>query len=59
MRISSIKMKSGRVFRGRRTFGIADWDGDGKQDLVMNGANAYIFSQVGAEDGNFYYLRHP
>ncbi|MDD4019784.1 MAG: FG-GAP-like repeat-containing protein, partial [Kiritimatiellae bacterium] len=38
---------------GRRKFCIADWDGDGKPDLVMNGVNAYVFRQVGAKDGKF------
>lgn len=33
---------------GRRKLCICDWDGDGKQDLIMNGeVNAELFLQVG------------
>ena len=36
---------------GRRKLCVADWDGDGKLDLLVNGANATLWKQVAGRDG--------
>jgi FG-GAP-like repeat len=36
---------------GRRKLGVADWDGDGRPDLLLNAANARLLLQVGPEGG--------
>ncbi|MEO6811927.1 MAG: VCBS repeat-containing protein [Isosphaeraceae bacterium] len=36
---------------GRRTFCIADWDGDGRLDLIVDSQNANVFKNMGATDG--------
>ena len=38
---------------GRRKICIADWDGDGRQDLLLNAANAKFLRQVEARDGKW------
>ena len=38
---------------GRRKLCIVDWDGDGKLDVLVNGANARLLRQVGADDGRW------
>ncbi|PTX95713.1 VCBS repeat-containing protein [Opitutus sp. ER46] len=38
---------------GRRTFCFADWDGDGKADLLINGVNADFFRNVGEKPGEW------
>ena len=49
----------GRVgLSGRRKFCICDWDGDGKQDLIMNGKpNAEIWLQTEAKSGTWFFRR--
>ena len=37
---------------GRRKFAIGDWDGDGRNDIILNGGpNAQVLVQTGAKDG--------
>lgn len=36
---------------GRRKLAVVDWDGDGKLDLLVNGANAEWYRQVDRRDG--------
>ncbi|MBN9121633.1 MAG: VCBS repeat-containing protein [Planctomycetes bacterium] len=36
---------------GRRKLCVADWDGDGKFDFLLNSANADLLQQVGHKDG--------
>lgn len=38
---------------GRRKLCIADWDGDGKFDLLLNSANADLLRQVGTVEGKW------
>lgn len=38
---------------GRRKLCVADWDGDGKLDLLVNGANARLLRQTGMRDGRW------
>ena len=38
---------------GRRKLAIADWDGDGKPDLLANGTNATLFRNVSDAPGTF------
>ena len=38
---------------GRRKFSIADWDGDGKLDILINSSNAELWQQVGQRDGKW------
>ena len=40
---------------GRRKFCIADWDGDGKLDVLLNSSSANVLRQVAARDGNWYF----
>ena len=40
---------------GRRKFCIVDWDGDGKLDILVNGANARFLRQVDARDGKWFF----
>jgi len=36
---------------GRRKLAIADWDGDGRPDLLANGRNAEFYRNLGTENG--------
>ena len=36
---------------GRRKLCVADWDGDGRFDLLLNSTNADVLRQVAARDG--------
>jgi hypothetical protein len=36
---------------GRRKLCIVDWDGDGRQDIVVNGVNAQWLRQIAGEEG--------
>jgi hypothetical protein len=36
---------------GRRKLCVADWDGDGKLDILINSKNAELWRQVGEKDG--------
>lgn len=36
---------------GRRKFAVADWDGDGDKDLLLNSLNVSFMENVGVEDG--------
>lgn len=38
---------------GRRKLCVADWDGDGRLDLLVNAANARFLRQVGTRDGRW------
>jgi hypothetical protein len=38
---------------GRRKLCVCDWDGDGRLDLLVNGANARLLRQVGYRDGTW------
>lgn len=40
---------------GRRKLCIVDWDGDGKLDILLNGANAKFLRQVDAHDGKWFF----
>lgn len=40
---------------GRRKLCVADWDGDGKLDLLINAANAAFLRQTRSEGGNWYF----
>ena len=40
---------------GRRKLCAADWDGDGKLDLLVNSENANWLRQVQSQDGNWFY----
>lgn len=40
---------------GRRKFCIADWDGDGKLDFLVNGKNAEFWRQVDHRDGKWFF----
>jgi hypothetical protein len=38
---------------GRRKWTIADWDGDGQLDILLNGQNANLLRQVAAKNGHY------
>ena len=38
---------------GRRKICIYDWDGDGKNDILINSTNADLFKNMGTRDGKF------
>lgn len=40
---------------GRRKLCVADWDGDGRFDLLLNSANANLLRQVEARDGQWFF----
>jgi len=41
---------------GRRKICVCDWDGDGRLDVIVNGArNACVYRQVDEKDGNWYF----
>ena len=42
---------------GRRKLCLADWDGDGKSDLIMNSENAVLWRQVRTADGCWRFAR--
>lgn len=42
---------------GRRKLHLADWDGDGKLDLLLNGTNAEFWRQIESKDGVWKFLR--
>ncbi|WP_372948131.1 FG-GAP repeat domain-containing protein [Mariniphaga sp.] len=42
---------------GRRKLCVADWDGDGDYDLILNSVNASLFENVKTENGKVYF-RH-
>ena len=52
-------MRSHAGATGRRKLCFADWDGDGRADLIMNGRfNAVLWKQVGpSEDGLWRFAR--
>ena len=42
---------------GRRKLAVADWDGDGRFDLLVNSRNADLLRQVGHGDGGWRFTR--
>jgi len=49
-----IRLNSGLAGRsGRRKLCIADWDGDGKFDILVNSANANFLRQTSGRDGQW------
>jgi hypothetical protein len=38
---------------GRRKWTIADWDGDGRLDILLNGQNANLLRQVASREGHY------
>jgi predicted neuraminidase len=40
---------------GRRKLCVVDWDGDGRLDVLLNGANANLLRQTGARDGKWFF----
>jgi hypothetical protein len=38
---------------GRRKLSLVDWDGDGRQDMLLNSANANFWRQVESRDGRW------
>ncbi len=40
---------------GRRKICLADWDGEGKVDILANSKNTCLYRQVKAADGKFYF----
>jgi hypothetical protein len=43
---------------GRRKLCLADWDGDGIADLLLNGANADLYKGLGRKDGLWRFERN-
>ncbi len=49
-----IRLNNGVAGRsGRRKLCVADWDGDGRLDILVNSANANLLRQTGSRDGRF------
>jgi hypothetical protein len=49
-----LRLTTGTAGRsGRRKLCVVDWDGDGKLDVLVNGANARLLRQVRAEPGRW------
>lgn len=44
---------------GRRKFTIADWNGDGKPDILINSLNATLLKNVGTKDGLVQFENSP
>jgi len=40
---------------GRRKLAVADWDGDGRFDLLLNSSNANLLRQVANRDGKWFF----
>jgi len=40
---------------GRRKIAVADWNGDGRVDLLVNSANANLLLQVSSRDGRWWF----
>jgi hypothetical protein len=40
---------------GRRKLSVTDWDGDGKMDILLNGANAAFVRQTRTTDGKWFF----
>jgi len=50
----ALRLASGRAGRsGRRKICLADWNGDGLIDLILNGKNAEVWLQTGRKDGGW------
>jgi hypothetical protein len=49
-----LRLTTGTAGRsGRRKLCVVDWDGDGRLDILVNGANARLLRQVAAENGQW------
>ena len=47
-----LRLNPGRAGRsGRRKLALADWDGDGRLDVLVNSQNANLLRQIGRRDG--------
>lgn len=52
-----LRLNSGRAgASGRRKICFADYNGDGKLDLLANGSNADLYLQTKAENGLYYFM---
>jgi hypothetical protein len=53
---SPLRLNANQAGRsGRRKICVADWDGDGRFDLLVNSVNANLLRQVGARDGRWFF----
>jgi FG-GAP-like repeat len=53
-----LRLNDGQAGRsGRRKLCIADWNGDGRFDILLNSANADLLEQVDARDGQWFFRR--
>ena len=51
-----LQLNAGRAGKsGRRKLCVADWDGDGKLDLLVNSANATWLRQIETRDGKYFF----
>ena len=56
MKGEPIRLNKGKAgASGRRKICIADYDGDGRMDIIVNSINADVFRQVKAENGKYFF----
>lgn len=52
----AMRLNDGRAGKsGRRKFVLADWDGDGLKDLLVNSRNVDWFRQTGLRNGEYFF----